>query len=178
MNSRIALAFTAATAGLTLLAQGADSAGEVKTAGFRLQNRSAFTSPETARAPFWPIGWAKASATAPQTQAPLTKIELDPEQFAVTSIVLGQPSLAVINGRVYSQGEFLRMPKGGKAPEAAAKTAALPAGARIRVAKVTDGSVFLEVGGQYTELALRRPQLSQHKPDEAEEDLLKPLSER
>ena len=37
---------------------------------------------------------------------------LDEKNFAVTSILTGNPSLAVINGRSYAEGDVLRMPKG------------------------------------------------------------------
>ena len=85
---------------------------------------------------------------------------------------------------VPGEGEFVRLPKASKekdkapSPELLKMIASLPAGLRIRVARITDGTVTVECAGQLTEFTLRRPQLSQHHPEEEEVDLLKPLSER
>ncbi|MDR3406582.1 MAG: hypothetical protein P4L99_29120 [Chthoniobacter sp.] len=127
-----------------------------------LKNRSVFTNPdEVTRAPFWPIGWVKRVkggpvVTAPVLQAP--KVALDGKSFRVTSIMIGSgttPSLAVINSRAYSEGEFLRMPKTpGVVP------------VRIRVQRITDGSVILQNGDQTLVANLVRPELSNPKPEE------------
>jgi len=127
-----------------------------------LKKRSAFTNPEeVARAPFWPIGWIKRVkggpvAEAVQVQAP--KVALDGKSFKVTSIMIGSgttPSLAVINSRAYSEGEFLRMPKTpGVVP------------VRIRVQRIADGSVILQNGDQTLVAPLVRPELSNPKPEE------------
>jgi hypothetical protein len=155
----------------------AEEIPDAKTAGFKLKNRAAFTMPENARAPFWPIGWEKPVAGAVITQQEDTpKVTLDPEQFAVTSIILGAPAIAVINGKAYSQGEFIRAPR---AKDKTAKGAtAVPVGVKVRVARVADGGVTLELNGQLTQLSIRRPQLNTNKSDEEGSDLLKPLSER
>ena len=76
--------------------------------------------------------------------------------FAVTSIMLGNPSLAVINARAYSEGEFIRMPK-GSAPM------------KIRVQQISDGSVSLAYENQTFTVPLKRPELAAHK---GEADLL------
>lgn len=126
-----------------------------------LKKRSAFScAPETTRAPFWPIGWVKRKAgqvaAAPQVQVP--KVLLDAKSFKLTSILVGSgttPSLAVINGRAYSEGEFLRVPK-------AAATAAL----RVRVQRINDGMVILQNAEQTLVVQLQRPELSARKPEE------------
>ena len=57
---------------------------------------------------------------------------LDGKAFRVTSILISTgatPSLAVINGRAYSEGEFVRMPRTpGTAP------------VRVRVQRINDGT--------------------------------------
>ena len=84
-------------------------------------------------------------------QAPKAKLNETP--FAVTSIMLGNPSLAVINARAYSEGEFIRMPK-GSAPM------------KVRVMQIGDGSVSLSYEDQNFTIALKRPELADHKVDE------------
>ena len=128
---------------------------------YELKNRSSFTNPvDMTRAPFWPIGWvkrAKGSATVAAQQVEMPKIALDARSFRVTSILIGSgttPSLAVINGRAYSEGEFIRMPK---TPGVASP--------RVRVHRITDGSVILENANQTLVAALARPELSNPKPE-------------
>lgn len=179
MRTLAALALLAAFAAAPIAARAEDA--EVKTAGYKLKNRSVFSLPETSRAPFWPIGWEKPRpgqiTQQQQEAAPVAK--LDPEQFSVTSILVGRPSMAVINGKAYSEGEFIRAarPKEGKA---AAGVTALPPGTKVRIARVADGAVVLELNGLFTQLTLRRPELQlQNKSAEDEgADLLRPLAER
>lgn len=135
---------------------------------YELKKRSAFAvDGEVARAPFWPIGWVKRQAGAPVQSAEVavveTKVLLDEKSFKVTSILLGSgtaPSLAVINGRAYSEGEFIRMPKGGTTPPV-----------RIRVQRINDGHVILQNATQTMIANLQRPELSTKR---AEELLLDP----
>ena len=126
---------------------------------YELKKRSVFTAVNPdARAPFWPIGWVKRQASATTQAAPvLPKVMLDEKSFKVTSILIGSgttPSLAVINGRAYSEGEYLRMPKGGTPP------------ARVRVQRINDGNVTLQNGDQTLVATLYRPELSSPKPEE------------
>jgi hypothetical protein len=180
MRTHTAFALLAALAATTLAARAEDA--DVKTAGYKLKNRSVFSSPETARAPFWPIGWAKpvAGQVTQQVEQTAPTAALDPEQFSVTSILVGSPSIAIINGKPYGQGEFIRAAKPKDSKAAAAGVTSLPPGTKVRVARVSDGAVVLELNGQYTQLTLRRPDLQLHARSEAEEgaDLLKPLAER
>jgi hypothetical protein len=71
---------------------------------------------------------------------------------------MGSPSLAVINGRAYSEGEFVRMPKDGAA-------------LRVRVQSINDGSVTLQCEDQTLVVGLRRPELAERR---SEVDLLDP----
>ena len=139
---------------------------------YQLKNRSKFScASEDARAPFWPIGWVHRKGTSSVVASvATTKTVLDEKSFRVTSILLGSgatPSLAVINGRAYSEGEFLKMPRAtaGTAP-AAAGTTAVPAAARIRVQRISDGSVILQREDQTVTVAMQREELSQKKMDE------------
>lgn len=130
-------------------------------APYELKNKSKFTAADTnGRAPFWPIGWVKRKpGIVQQTAAPAApKVLIDEKAFKVTSILIGSgttPSLAVINGRAYSEGEFLRMPKGGATPQV-----------RIRVQRINDGSVVLQNADQTLVAALARPELSERKNEE------------
>ncbi len=128
---------------------------------YELKKRSAFANTAAdARAPFWPIGWVKrAASTAVTSGAPVEpRSKLDEKSFRVTSILLGSgatQSLAVINGRAYSEGEFLRMPKGGAVPAA-----------RVRVQRIADGAVTLQNADQTLVASLMRPELSERKAEE------------
>jgi hypothetical protein len=135
-----------------------------ETAGYHLKNKSAFSSPESSRPPFWPVGWAKQAANAPVAtpEAPVAAGPLEPDQFSVTSILLGAPSYAIINGKSYAVGEYLRPSRNRDAKNAAA----IPAGARIRVQRITDGQVTLVASSQVLSVPLRRPSLTEHKADE------------
>lgn len=137
---------------------------------YQLKNRSSFScASEDARAPFWPIGWVHRKGTSSVAASLVTaKTVLDEKSFRVTSILLGSgatPSLAVINGRAYSEGEFLKMPRATAAP-AVAGTPAVPAGARIRVQRISDGTVILQREEQTLTIALLRQELAQKKTEE------------
>ena len=120
---------------------------------YDLKKKSVCTLASDRRAPFWPIGWTKrATETRTEiTQAPKRKI--DESAFSVTSILLGNPSLAVVNGRAYSEGELMRMPKGG-------------APVKVRVQQIGDGGVTLSYEQQTFVVALKRPELAAHKAEE------------
>ena len=120
---------------------------------YDLKKKSAFTLAADRRAPFWPIGWVKRGAQVHTeiTQAPKAKI--DESAFNVTSILLGNPSLAVVNGRAYSEGEIVRMPKGSTS-------------AKVRVQQIGDGGVTLIHEQQTFLVALKRPELAAHKAEE------------
>ena len=120
---------------------------------YDLQKKSTFTLAAERRAPFWPIGWVKRKheVRTEITQAP--KAKLDENAFAVTSIMLGNPSLAVINARAYSEGEFIRMPKGSPPM-------------KVRVQQIADGTVSLNYEQQTFVVTLKRPELAQHRVED------------
>ncbi len=162
MNATIrALLTTAASAtffgslhaGETKPAPGAKAPEEVGT--YELKKKSTFTLASTRRAPFWPIGWvkpAKGEVHTEITQAP--KAKLDENAFNVTSILVGNPSLAVINARAYSEGEFIRLPKSSAPPM------------KVRVQQIGDGTVTLSYEKQTFTISLKRQELVAHKADE------------
>jgi len=139
-------------------------AGDAKPAEpYVLKNRSTFTAvSDEQRAPFWPIGWTKRksvsiTSTVVQPVAEPIRAAFDAASVKVTSILLGSPSLAIINGRSYSEGDYLRQPKGAAA---AAPTA------RVRIYRINDGNVIIERNTERVVVALQRPELVQRGPGE------------
>lgn len=135
-------------------------------APYVLKRRSTFTPPiAAARAPFWPIGWTppKSVASTPTQAAPTHEPALDEKSFRVTSILLGDgstPSFAVINGRAYGEGEFLKVPRGsGESTQSKLM-------ARIRVERINDGRIMLQRGQQTLLVSLQRPDLALKKIQE------------
>jgi hypothetical protein len=101
---------------LTSLAHAEEPA---KPEPYTLKNRSSFSLPLEGRVPFWPIGWQRPKAGEPvrptkATAAPVVAptILLTPESFNVSSVLLGNPSLATINGRSFEEGEYLPVRSG------------------------------------------------------------------
>jgi hypothetical protein len=174
MSSRLAFTLLLSVACLPLV-QAADEATPAhppKAPPYVLKHRSAFQPlGDDERAPFWPIGWTKrkmvAGATEPVRAVEVPRVTLDQGSFKVSSILLGNPSLAIINGRTYSEGEYLRVPK---TTGATAPTAAVPASARVRVYRINDGAVVLQNQDQMITVALARPELLQRS---SVEDLLR-----
>lgn len=134
-------------------AEGTDDAAAAETTstegkGFALKNRSSFPVPDSqAFNPFWPLGWTKSEASrGAATDAPADSVAasmLRPENFVVTSILLGEPPLAVINGRELAEGQIVAVQFGGQR-------------LNVQVAAVQDGQVILRVGSQNLVVPLRR----------------------
>jgi hypothetical protein len=163
--SRFVLCVLAST--LAGFAQAADSPTLAEPVGsYQLKNRSKFTAPETARPPFWPIGYVK---RGPVTEAAvITRMNVSPDMFSLTSISVGNPSLAIINGRPYGEGEYLRT-----AVRGGLKSVPADPRQRISVSRIVDGHVVLQTGdGQVVNVPLRRPELTERKPDQESEVLL------
>ncbi|MEO6787794.1 MAG: hypothetical protein ABI318_16840 [Chthoniobacteraceae bacterium] len=129
---------------------------------YELKNRSSFHADADARIPFWPIGW-KRPVIRPDgsTDAPrkATKFQIEPANFSVTSVLLGNPALATINGRSFGEGEVLPVVHGSE---------------RLRVVlrAIRDGGVALEYEGQQIFVPMKRPELGskrgQQKADPVE----------
>ncbi len=120
-------------------------------AQYHLKNKSSFAAPEKARAPLLPIGWVKKEVGS--VEVVVTKENFSVDAFRVTSILLGNPALAVINGKSYEEGQFLRMPRG---------SAAL----RVRVYRIDDGQVWLQYESKLYPSPLRRLEMNERKPEE------------
>lgn len=146
MNPRAAIiAFVVAAASV----HSQEAAKPAAPAGqYQLKAKSSFTAP-SARAPFIPIGWVKKDGPVVMVQ----RATLDETAFRVTSILLGNPALAVINGKSYEEGQFLRMPRNG--PQL-----------RIRVYRITDGKVWLQYEDKLFTVPLKRPEIGERKIEE------------
>ena len=117
--------------GLLLFACTAIHAAAQNAEGFKLKNRSTFSSAGREHDPFWPIGWVKPAVSATSTGSGVAKeVEFSTNGFVLTSILLGQPAIAVINGREYAEGETIKWAAGGE-------------NAGIQLVAVQDGSVVL-----------------------------------
>jgi hypothetical protein len=122
-----------------------------KTGSYELKNRSAFRIDRDARAPFWPIGWQKpkkgsAGQTVAINAAPEPTIQLQANYFNVSSILLGNPPLAMINGRSFAEGELLPVVSGSQR-------------LRVVVRAIRDGGVWIEYERQQVFVPMRRPAL-------------------
>jgi hypothetical protein len=141
-------------------ATAAPAATPVPPPPYELKNKSSFTiSATNPRPPFWPIGWVHRDASSPivQRAAPVLST-IDEHFFRLTSILIGNgttASLAVINGRAYSEGEFVRMPRTPGAPPT-----------RVKVQRIADGSVTLVHGTETMQVPLRREELLVRHGDE------------
>lgn len=91
----------------------------------KIKERSSFRAPVTLRNPFWPLGWQKPSPTAPgaptvaRSAATPVPVIFKPDLFTVTSISTGAVPVAVINGRIYGEGELISFNSGGPKPVSA-----------------------------------------------------------
>lgn len=119
-----------------------------KTKGYELKNRSAFHVQEDARIPFWPLGFVRPPKGFVATPVSKTaKVQLDPSQFNLTSILLGNPPLATINGHAFGEGEYLPVLYGND---------------RLRVVlrSIRDGGVTLDYDGQQIFVGMKRPEIA------------------
>ena len=131
---------------LSLSLSFAAGAGAQTDGRFELKNRSGFAGSADGRNPFWPIGWKKSAPTESATTVRTTAPEnLKPDSFVVSSILLGSvdmPSLVVINGRGYAEGETVASPTGYTGI--------------IQVAEIHDGTVVLQANGHRIIVPLRQ----------------------
>ena len=104
---------------LTLLLSSAFANAETaaKAERYELKRRSVVSLDKDARAPFWPIGWQRPKDASGQPQqdgggarqivVEPPKLQLSSDSFTVSSVLLGNPSIAVINGRSFEEGQYL-----------------------------------------------------------------------
>ncbi|GEM_PF-1732670 len=107
---------------------------------FPLKKHSTFANRDAAHNPFWPIGWTKTAVNA-TAASPAGLLKAD--DFTVTSILLNNPPLAVVNGKAMEEGEVIAMDVQGRA-------------IYIQLAAVRDGEVVLRYGEQNVTVSLRR----------------------
>ena len=97
------------------------------------------------------------------------KITLDAASFNLTSILMGVPRLAVINGRAYGEGEMMRAPRNlsrdGKAEPSTTANPPVP-WQQVKIVKITDGLVLLACGESTVQIGLKRNQLGERRPEE------------
>ncbi len=131
---RILLLSLVASASAALAAEDKASA---KAPHYQLKSHSDFKlDAETTRTPFWPIGWVRPGAAAPVMGAPAAPdFKLEARYFRVTSILLGNPALATINGRAFAEGESLPVMRGTER-------------LKVIVRAIRDGSVTLDFNQQ------------------------------
>ena len=120
-----------------------------------LKTKSSFSVQPGTRNPFLPIGW-KGTPVVTQVAAPKAMTSAD--AFRVTSILIGSPSLAVINGKTYEEGQMIRMGK----PDPRSKTPQV----RAKVYRILDGSVQIQVEDQMLTIQMNRGQLKDIQPDQ------------
>ena len=125
---------------------------------FDLKNKSSFTLSGNVRSPFLPIGW-KGSAVVQQLAPKRATTPAD--AFRVTSILVGSagnPSLAVINGKSYEEGQVIRTKSDSKnvSPQA-----------RVRLYRIGDGVVRIQLeDGNIVTVPLKRGELNELQPQE------------
>lgn len=120
-----------------------------KVKRYELKNRSTFGTSEDARIPFWPIGFqrpGKGGGTVAAQVLAAPKIQLEPRHFTVTSILLGNPALATINGRSFGEGEVLPVISGSER-------------LHVVVNRIGDGIVTLGYEGREIQVPMHRPEL-------------------
>jgi hypothetical protein len=80
--------------------------------GFTPKTKSVFTAATAQHNPFWPIGWVKMeNESASDSSAPYVPRV---EDFVVSTILLNDPPMAVINGKDMAEGEIAALPINGQ----------------------------------------------------------------
>jgi hypothetical protein len=119
---------------------------------YELRRRSVCELPDGFRSPFLPPGW-KRPVEPGVVPGPVAVASFSEKDFQLTSVLLGSPSLAVINGRSYSEGEYMKMPVAQRGL------------GRVQVVKIGDGSAVLQAGGRPLTIRQRRSDLPAGRPE-------------
>jgi hypothetical protein len=104
------------------------------------KTRSVFKAAADSHNPFWPIGWVKMENESPDATAPTMP---HAEDFTVTTIMLNDPPMAVINGKDMAEGEIASLPIGGQ-------------NVAVQLMAVRDGSVVLRWQNQNIMVPIHR----------------------
>lgn len=156
MNLTISRVFVAVT--LLGVSQFSIAKGdEQKVEPYELKKKSEFSFEKTARAPFWPIGWQRPDAEvkgATPTVAVVVKAPvIPPGTFKITSVMIGPPSIAVINGRAFEEGEYVKLSIGDQKH-------------RVLIRQIIPEGVWFELNKKMTfEYLYREPEPEFNKPD-------------
>lgn len=136
---------------IALLAAGTSSHAQSTDTGFKLKHRSSFSVSVT-RNPFWPIGWVKGADVTPGTGVAQEQQDADirPESFNVSSISISTVPEAIINGKIYAEGDVIN---------------AIYAGQKVKLVllAVNDGSVVIQYGARKITVQVKHPELPQHQ---------------
>ena len=117
---------------------------------YTIKTHSDFTGSADQHNPFWPIGWVK---TADESQDNAAPVVPHAEDFMVTTILLNDPPLAVINGKEMAEGEVANFPMGGQ-------------NVVVQLMAVQDGRVVLRWENQNIVVPIHRDEeLTQAQPD-------------
>jgi len=108
LSASLLLASSAARAGSPAPAQPAPAA----SAAAAPAHKSVFLAAADAHNPFWPIGWVKTETNTADQNAPPPMMP-HAEDFTVTTILLNDPPMAVINGKEMAEGEIQAFPING-----------------------------------------------------------------
>jgi hypothetical protein len=90
-----------------------DTTSGAATTGYTPKTKSVFTARVDEHNPFWPIGWVKTVEESSAADAGAAVIP-HPEDFNVTTIMLNEPPMAVINGKDMAEGEIAALPINGQ----------------------------------------------------------------
>jgi len=82
-------------------------------AAYTPKTKSVFTATAAQHNPFWPIGWVK-TADDSDTADSVAAVIPHTEDFVVTTIMLNEPAMAVINGKDMAEGEIAALPINGQ----------------------------------------------------------------
>jgi len=121
------------------------------------KQKSTFTAGLNAHNPFWPIGWVKTeSISTADNGASLTP---RPEDFSVTTIMLNEPPMAVINSKDMAEGEVAALNVNGRS-------------VIVQLMAVQDGRVILRWQNQNLVVPIHRDEeLSVAAPEQPATDL-------
>jgi hypothetical protein len=106
-----------------------------------LRTKSVFSASVNDHNPFWPIGWVKTESLPSDTAAAV--IVPHAEDFTVSSILLNEPPMAVINGKEMAEGEIAAVTVNGQP-------------VMVQLIAVQDGRVILRWQNQNLVIPLHR----------------------
>jgi hypothetical protein len=130
---------------------GATAEAAPVTSTYTPKRKSVFTASAEQHNPFWPIGWVKIEEGA-DSSAPVVP---HAENFSVTTILLNEPPMAVINGKDMAEGEVAEMPIDGQ-------------NVAVQLMAVQDGRVILRWQNQNIVVPIHREEQLSGVADTAE----------